>query len=480
MRERRSTSVVRGTAVGLAVLVGSALAVDAALVAAQNPRDRHTIGPERFGMRTLATGLGNPWDMAWGPDDHLWVTERTNARVTRIDTETGAKSSVLTLDDVYQSVVQDGLLGLALHPDLLQGRGRDHVYVAYTYDRDPGPALDRRMRVRRYTYDSRSHTLGEPFDVIDGLPAHDDHGAGRLVIGPDDKLYLSRGDQGSNWLTNYCNPIRSQDLPSEDAVRSRDWSTYQGKLLRLELDGSIPADNPTFQGVRSHVFAMGLRNTQGLVFGPTGLLYGAEHGPSTDDELNLLEAGRNYGWPRVAGHRDDQAYAYANWSASTNPPCASLKFDTVRIPASVPTSKESDWQDPVFTPPMTTFFTVPADYDIATLGAATIGPGSIALYTSSAIPGWATSVLIPGMRSGGVYRVKLSADGRTVVGDTLEYFRTSNRYRDVIVSPDGRHIYLATDNFGTTYDIKGARTSRMGHPGTILEFTYEGTTAPRP
>ena len=207
-------------------------------------------------------------------------------------------------------------MGMALHPDLLRSRGRDYVYLAYTYDADPGAGTTRRMRVRRYTYAAAAQTLSDPVDLIDNLPAHDDHGGGRLVIGPDGKLYLSRGDQGSNWLANYCNAIHSQDLPTAADVAARDWTNYQGKILRMELDGAIPADNPTIGGVRSHIYSYGFRNPQGLTFGSTGLLYASEHGPSTDDEIDLVQAGKNYGWPHVAGFNDDRAYVYANWSAS--------------------------------------------------------------------------------------------------------------------------------------------------------------------
>ena len=87
-------------------------------------------------------------------------------------------------------------------------------------------------------------------------------------------------------------------------------------MLRLNLDGSIPSDNPMIGGVRSHIYSYGHRNPQGLVFAPDGKLYESEHGPNTDDEVNLIRAGGNYGWPHVAGYRDDQSYAYANWSAS--------------------------------------------------------------------------------------------------------------------------------------------------------------------
>lgn len=435
---------------------------------AQSPRDRHVIGPEAFTMRVLASGLDNPWDLAWGPDGGLWVTERTGFRVTRLDPADGSKRVALTLTDVYQAVVQDGLLGLAFHRE----GSRDYAFVAYTYDRDPGPEVVRRIRVRRYIHDSATRTLTTPTDVLDDMPAHDDHGAGRLVVGPDRKLYFSRGDQGSNFLANYCYANRAQDVPTADEVKRRDWSTYQGKILRMNLDGSIPADNPQFAGVRSHIYAIGLRNTQGLVFGPGGRLYGSDHGPSSDDELNVIEPGRNYGWPNVAGYKDDRAYVYGNWSASAPAPCRTLKFDAVTIPPSVPQMKESAWSAPDFAPPIATFFTVENDYDFRANGTATIAPAGIDIYTSPAIPGWANSILITGMRGGSLYRVKLGADGRTVTGSPLEYFRTANRYRDVVVSPDGRRIYLSTDSFGTTSGVDGTRTSQLGNPGAVLEFTY--------
>jgi len=430
---------------------------------------------ERFSFRVVTTGLKGPWEITLGPDNRLWMTERLSGRVSRVNPADGSVAPAVTIDEVYFGTSwHEGLLGMALHPDLLKGVGRDYVYVAYTYDSDPGPQLSRKLKVRRYTYNAAKGTLVDPLDVISNLPAHDDHGGGRLKIGPDLKLYLSRGDQGSNFLANYCNVNHAQDLPTAAQVAAKDWSLYQGKILRINLDGSIPEDNPVIEGVKSHIYSYGHRNPQGLVFGPTGLLYESEHGPGVDDETNLIVAGGNYGWPYVAGNRDDRTYFYANWSKSSIP-CATLKFDEFNVPASVPRQKESDWKG-IFQPPLRTFFTPEANYDPQAAGASsTIAPSTLEIYTASAIPGWANSLLLPGMTRGRVYRMKLSPDGKSVVGANEELFRTQNRYRDMAITPDGRTFYLASDpeGLGKVMDLSGASVNTYANPGTILEFKYQ-------
>ena len=431
-----------------------------------------------FSFRVVASGLSAPWEVVWGPDDHLWVTERTGRRVIRVNPATGATTRILSVDESYDPGASwhEGVLGLALHPDLLKSAGRDYVYLAYTYDADSGPALLRKLKVRQYTYDAGRSALTSPIDLIANLPAHDDHGGGRLAFGPDQKLYLTRGDNGGNWLANYCTPIKSQDLPTATQVAARDWSAYEGKILRLNLDGSVPADNPQLNGVRSHVYTYGHRNPQGLGFAPNGLLYSSEHGPGTDDELNLIAAGSNYGWPYVAGYRDDRGYLFANWSQSKGAACASLKFseDFGEVPASVTRQRETEWKG-TFVPPLRTFFTVPADYDFQKSGGATIAAGGLEIYSArDGISGWATSVLQTGMTMGRVYRVKLSDDGRTTVGSNEELFRTANRYRDIAVGRDQRTFYLVTDNdgLGRTTDPSGASVRTFANPGSVLEFKY--------
>lgn len=443
----------------------------AAQTSPDNPRNQHHVGPEHFTMRVVANELDNPWDITWGPDGYLWVTERSAFRVTRINPADGSKHSALTLDDAYSSVDQDGRLGLALHPDLLTGRGRDYVDVAYTHDIDAGPGVTRHLRVRRYTYERTTQTLTTPTEVIDGLPAWDDHGGGRLRVGPDGKLYLTRGDHGSNWLANACNVIRSQELPAVAAVRARDWSRYQGKILRLNLDGSIPDDNPILNGVRSHIYTYGHRNPQGLVFASNGLLYSAEHGPSTDDELNLITAGGNYGWPLVAGFKDDRSYVRELVRVVSK----TMQDAEVQQPEhssfSVPQATESSFTG-AFVLPLVTFFTVPAGYELAESGTATIAPSGLDLYTSTAIPGWAQSLIVAGMRTGAIYRAKLSPDGRHVEGEPLEYFKAATRYRDLAISPDGLRIYASTDDHGPTMSDRGQTAGVLANPGAILEFTY--------
>jgi len=434
-----------------------------------NPRTVWSNPPEAFTSRVVASGFEDPWEVTYGPDGWLWITERVGKRVVRVDPSDGTRKVAITIDEVQQELAQDGLLGLALHPELL--RGSNYVYVMYTYDADPGPGAQRRSKVRRYTYDPATQQLGEPVDLLTNLPHGPDHGASRIVFGPDGKLYASRGDHGSNFLAFYCEPIRAQELPTSADVAARDWSRYQGKILRINLDGSIPADNPVLGGVRSHVFTYGHRNPQGLAFGPDGRLYESEHGQDTDDEVNRIEAGRNYGWPLIAGYKDDLYYTYANWSASAPTPCASLEYGR-NVPSTVPRTKESDVNLPDFTPPLKTFFTVPSTHDTRALGNATAALAGLDVYTSTAIPGWNPSILVAGMMSGTIFRFPLAGGAEP----PLTYFKAQDRYRDLAISPDGRRIYVVTDAHGRVLTATGEPTATLAHSGALLEFTYAGAT----
>lgn len=468
---------------GLLFGMAALLASSAPASLAQGDPVPVTEGSESFEERVVATGLEFPWEITWGPDDHLWVTERSGKRVTRVNPEDGSTSVALTIEEVLVGPQHEGVLGMALHPELLQGTGNDYVYVAYTYNigTDEAENIERRLKLVRYSYDAASETLAEPSELLSDLPANNDHNAGRLVFGPDDKLYFATGDQGHNQTGNFLLPIQAQDLPSAEQVASEDWSLYVGKVLRLNPDGSIPDDNPEFGGVRSHIYTVGHRNPQGLAFGPDGTLYSSEQGPKTDDEVNILISGGNYGWPEIAGYQDDSAYVYGNWSEATNPP-ADFSYSDYVIPEIVPQQRESDW-DVENIAPIQTFFTVENAFDFAaTCGFIcwpTIAPPSIAHYSAgdTGIAAWHNSLLITSLKHGALYRLPLSDDGQSAEGEPLLYFDSANRYRDHAVSPDGRTIYITTDNEGLTADpTEGSLgfTPELENPGAILAFTYSG------
>lgn len=450
-------------------------------------------GAVPFTQSILISDLQAPWEITWGPDDMLWVTERSAGRIVRVNPADGTISTAIELADVYAPGWQDGLLGLALHPELLAGTGNDYVFAAYTYIdptqgddptiTDPGsPYLNLYAKIIRLTYDPATGLLSDPKTLIDGMPAESDHNSGRLIIGPDDKLYYTIGDQGNDQLGNWCIPIQAQTLPSAADMTAGNYFAYQGKSLRLNLDGSVPDDNPVIGGVQSHIFTYGHRNMQGLNFGPDGTLYASEQGPKTDDEVNVLVAGGNYGWPHVSGFRDDMAYQYAQWSDATTP-CASLQFSDLGIEASVPRQDETAWVAPM-QDPLATLFTVPSDWNFADPACGgndyicwpTVAASSVEAYrpATGGIPGFDNALLVTTLKRGSLYRVPLTADGLSAAGPIERYFQTDNRYRDTAISPDGQTIYIITDIGGQHEALAGGVMSGVENPGAILVFTYVG------
>ncbi len=462
-------------------------------VIAQHGPETVVRGTKQFRQTEVVTGLAGPWEVTWGPDNMLWVTEREGKRITRVNPATGERKVAITIDEVSAPGGQDGLLGMALD------FANNTVYAGYTYVDKSLPPIQTRAatspyrflytKVVRLTYDRATETLRNPVTLVAGLPAGNDHNAGRLKIGPDRKLYYSIGDHGNDQLGNYCVPIEAQRLPTAAELQAKNYASYVGKVLRLNLDGSIPNDNPQIAGVRSHVFSYGHRNPQGIDFGPDGTLYEAEHGPKTDDEINIVKAGANYGWPHVAGLKDGNAYEYARWAESTVP-CEQLKFSDLAIPPSVPKEPESAFTR-AFTEPIATMFTVPSTYNFSDpvckgidyICWPTIGISSIEYYGAPAkvgIPGWEKMLLVPTLKRGSLYVIALSPDGQRVRGNFSRYFQSDNRYRDTAVSPDGRTIYIATDPSGLAEATAGGTTRSMTNKGSILAFTYvgEGTGAP--
>ena len=136
-----------------------------------------------FSESVLATGLEMPWEITPGPDKFLWLTERIGKRVSRIDLDTGAKSVALAIDEVFVGKQHEGLLGLALHPELGMGKDHDFVYVAYTYDSGKSGAVeDRRSKIVQYYWDAEAAALVDPVDLLSGIPAGEDHNAGSILV----------------------------------------------------------------------------------------------------------------------------------------------------------------------------------------------------------------------------------------------------------------------------------------------------------
>lgn len=213
-----------------------------------------------YQYEVLATELEVPWEIAVLPEGGILVTERVG-RLLLIN-----NGSTTTIHD-FEDLGEAGLLGMTLGLNFEQ---EPNIYLYYAYE-------ETLNRVSRFSFDGE--VLLDEEVIIDGIPGHPYHSGGRLLFGQDEKLYITTGDSGEAEL--------SQDLDS-----------LAGKVLRLNPDGSIPEDNP-FDN--SPVFAYGIRNAQGMAMHPgSGEIYISDHGPTQQDEINIVLSGRNYGWPLVS------------------------------------------------------------------------------------------------------------------------------------------------------------------------------------
>lgn len=402
---------------------------------------------ETFTMTQIGANnlLKVPWDLQYGPDGYLWVTEK-RVGVVRVNPATAQRDELIQLSDLSSTATgQDGLLGMALHPDFLTTS--PYVYLSYTHL----VSGQNKQKIVRYTYtiNGNDGSLYSPVVLIDNLPSSNDHQSGRLIFGPDQKLYYTIGDQA----VKVCASNLAQFLPTQLQIDQKNWANYPGKTLRLNLDGLIPTDNPVLNGVKSHIYSYGHRNAQGLVFGSNGILYSDEQGPSSDDEINIINSGKNYGWPFVAGVKDN------------------LMYDADGCLTTETSFTATNYQDPIMSLFLANTYKDPACTD-SWMCRPNIAPSSLEIYESDAIPAWKNSLLLTSLKKGRVYRVKLDATGTAVVGNAIQYFYTQNRYRDIVAAPDGKSFYLITDDSGKTADASGMNTvSVMQNPAAILKFT---------
>ncbi|WP_344364061.1 PQQ-dependent sugar dehydrogenase [Streptomyces gobitricini] len=242
-------------------------------------------------VSTLTEGLKSPWGLAALPDGDLLVSSRDEGTITRVDGESGAKTVIGSVPGVAPAG-EGGLLGLALSP----AYASDHlVYAYFTTESD--------NRIARMLYDEKKpagQQLGAPDTVLRGIPKGTIHNGGRIAFGPDKMLYAGTGETGDTGL-------------------AQDEDSLGGKILRMTPDGQPAHGNPAEDSV---VYSYGHRNVQGLAWDSDKRLWASEFGQKTWDELNLIEPGKNYGWPNAEGKGGRSGYVdpVAQWRTADASP----------------------------------------------------------------------------------------------------------------------------------------------------------------
>ncbi|MBX3703192.1 MAG: PQQ-dependent sugar dehydrogenase [Steroidobacteraceae bacterium] len=337
---------------------------------------------ERARVRVVevAAGLEHPWGLAFLPDGRMLVTERPG-RLRILGSDGSLSAPVAGLPAVH-AIGQGGLLDVAADPDFSANR---FIYLSYA---------ERRGGETNGTTVARARLADDALTGLEVIfrqqPAVESpaHFGGRLVFARDGRLFLTLGERSARHFID-----RAQSL--ED---------HFGKVVRIERDGRVPADNP-FAGradARPEIWSLGHRNPQGAALHPdTGELWSSEHGPRGGDELNVVRAGRNYGWPVIT-----YGVAYSG--------------DPIGIG-----THHQGMEQPVYqwTP--------------------SIGTSGLAFYTAERIPGWKGSAFVGGLVGRQLARLEL--DGERVLRVEELFTGLRERIRDVRQGPDGL-LYLLTDS----------------------------------
>ncbi len=245
----------------------------------------------------LAEDLDVPWEVVVLDEDRYLLTERTGGLLLIEDGETHVIEQFDDLDEPFLG--EGGLLGIALHPDFEENQ---ELYVYQTVDRDSVENT-----VRRFEVDFDERELHNETTIIDNIPSDRIHNGGRIAFGPDGHLYITTGD-------------------AAEADLAQDTDSLAGKILRLEADGSVPDDNP----FGNEVYSYGHRNAQGMTWDDEGRLWATEHGPTAQDELNVVDAGQNYGWPTITGdetHPEMESPAFHSGQHETWAPAGATYVD---------------------------------------------------------------------------------------------------------------------------------------------------------
>ncbi|MFM9941986.1 MAG: PQQ-dependent sugar dehydrogenase [Hyphomicrobiaceae bacterium] len=364
------------------VLIGAATTVLAVPSRGQAFQTRApSVAPTHVRVETVTGGVEFPWGLQFLPGGRFLVTERPGR--IRIIARDGAVSPPLTGVPKVAATGQGGMLDVALAPDYMVS---GLVYFAYAEPREGGRNGTTVARARLRPDGERPGL--DTFEVIfRQLPefAGGLHFGCRLAFASDGKLFVTLGE-------------RFQKEGAQDLTR------HWGKVVRLNPDGSVPADNP-FVGrsdARPEIWSYGHRNPQSAAIHPeTGKLWIVEHGPQGGDEINVPLRGRNYGWP-VIGYGID--YSGARLHATT---------------------QRAGMEQPIY------------------YWAPSIAPSGMAFYDGAAFPGWRGNLLVGALAGRALHRLVL--DGERVVGEEVLLLDQGRRIRDVRVAVDGR-VYLLTDS----------------------------------
>lgn len=355
----------------------------AAVLSSMSPLAQSQVASQELRPVTVASGLDRPWGLAFLPDGRMLVTERPGRlRIVGADGRLGPP--VLGLPQV-DAVGQGGLLDVALDPKFSDNA---RVYLSYSepgQDAD-GDAANSTAVARAQLDGNRLVNLQVIFRQWPKV-ASKAHFGSRLVFARDGRLFVTLGDRYSR----------------RDEAQTLD--THHGKVVRIEADGQVPADNPFVgrAGARPEIWTYGHRNLQGAALHPaTGELWTHEHAPQGGDEVNIEVAGKNYGWPAITHGRE-----YGT----------GFKIGDGTTRADVPA-------------PLTVW--IPS-----------IAPSGMAFLTSDRYPGWKGNLFIGALR--GQMLVRLELDGNRVVKEHRLLQTLGERIRDVRQGPDG-WLYVLTDN----------------------------------
>lgn len=334
--------------------------------------------PARVGVATVASGLANPWSLAFLPGGRKLVTERPGRlRVIEADGSVGAP--LAGVPTVFAQG-QGGLLDVVVSPGFASDAT---IFFSYAEPNGTGGA---RAAVARARLGATALSNVQVIFRQSTSSTGGAHFGSRIVFAEDGRLWVTLGEH------NLRQP--AQDLAS-----------HLGKVIRIDVDGSVPPDNPfvATAGARPELFSLGHRNPQGAARHPaTGRLWVNEHGPKGGDEVNVVRAGANHGWPTITYGRE---------------------YDT-GLPIGEGTAKDG--------------IVAPVHYWVPV----SIAPSGMAFYTGTAVPGWRDSVFIGAMAAQALVRLSLS--GETVVGEERLLTGLGRRIRDVRMGPDGE-LYLLTD-----------------------------------